>query len=99
MKTLVLALLFTTLACTPQHATTDTSTTTTPSNVVVVTGVITDEGVECLAMRGDDGKLYTLGRPANPPAAGTRVRVTGTVAEVSTCMQGITLSVTKLEKI
>lgn len=64
---------------------------------IVVTGKITDEGVECLAMRGDDGKLYTLGRPNNPPKAGQRVRVTGTIAQMSICMQGTTIAVEKIE--
>ena len=27
---------------------------------VRVTGIITNEGVECTALRGDDGRLYTL---------------------------------------
>lgn len=70
-----------------------------PSGAMTVTGVITDEGVECLAMRGDDGKLYTLGRPQEKFSPGTRVRVTGTVAEMSFCMQGVTLNPTKIERL
>ncbi len=70
---------------------------TTAEGKVVVTGKITDEGVEYLAMRGDDGTLYTLGRPENPPRPGQRVRVTGTIAQASICMQGTTISVEKIE--
>lgn len=69
------------------------------SGAITVTGVITQEGVECLAMRGDDGKLYTLGRPQEQYAPGTRVRVTGTIAEMSFCMQGITINPTKIERL
>lgn len=66
---------------------------------VTVSGVITDEGAECLAMRADDNTLYTIGRPKEKLTAGDRVRVTGTVAEMSICMQGVTLNVTRLERL
>lgn len=66
--------------------------------VITVSGVITSEGAECVAMRGDDGKLYTLGRPKDL-APGDRVRITGTLAEASFCMQGITLNVTRIERL
>lgn len=90
-KLLLVALTFVLLtACT---AATDTAA----SGRITVTGTITGEGVECLALRGDDGKLYTLGRPQNPPAAGHRVRVTGTIAETSICMQGTTINVETIE--
>lgn len=58
---------------------------------VTVTGVVTDEGVECPAVSSDDGRLFTLAGAGRDLAAGTRVRVSGVVAEVSTCMQGTTL--------
>jgi hypothetical protein len=92
MKKLVLVavILVSLLGCATQNA-------APSSGSIVVTGRITDEGVECLALRGDDGKLYTIGRPQNPPATGQRVRVTGTIAEMSICMQGTTISVEKLE--
>lgn len=89
-------------ACAAQTQTpnpTDTNGTTDSSKRITVTGTITDEGVECLALRGDDGKLYTLAGQKNAPPAGTRVRVTGTVAEISTCMQGTTIGVEKLERL
>ena len=56
-----------------------------------VTGIITNEGVECTALRSDDGRLYTLaGRFRLKP--GTRVRVIGRLAEASFCMQGTTIN-------
>ena len=58
---------------------------------VRVTGTVTDEGVECTALRGDDGRLYTLaGRYRLRP--GMRVRVIGRLAEASSCMQGTTIN-------
>src|SRR5258706_13758242 len=64
---------------------------------VSVTGTLSKEGVECPALRGDDGKLYTL-TPASTGAfgPGDRVEVEGKLAEVSTCMQGTTIAVTAL---
>ena len=65
------------------------------SGAVSVIGTLTDEGVECPAMRGDDGKLYTL-TPAGATSGygpGDRVQVNGTVAEMSICQQGTTISV------
>jgi uncharacterized protein (TIGR00730 family) len=56
-------------------------------------GRLTDEGVECQAMRGPDGRLYTLvGDLGDPPAAGEAC-VCGRVAELSSCMQGTTVVV------
>lgn len=65
---------------------------------VTVRGVLTDEGVECQALRGDDGILYTLAGPVEGFQVGDRVRVQGTIAEVSTCQQGTTIGVTKIQK-
>jgi hypothetical protein len=65
---------------------------------VSVTGTLTKEGVECPAMRGDDGKLYTLLPPAlGKFGPGDRVHVEGSVAEMTECQQGTTVVVTKLE--
>jgi hypothetical protein len=62
---------------------------------VAITGRLTAEGVECPAVRTADGRLYTLLvddlRGLKP---GDRVYVEGTRAEMSHCMQGITLDVT-----
>ena len=64
---------------------------------ICVPGRITDEGVECQAMRGRDGRLYTLvGDPGEAPAAGSELCVCGRVAELSSCMQGTTVVVTRI---
>lgn len=69
------------------------------TGVVTVEGVVSDEGVECLAIRGDDGRLYTLvGRHAGLEP-GQRVRVSGEVAEMSFCMQGTTLAVRSITRL
>jgi len=65
-----------------------------PAAAITVTGTLSNEGVECPALRGDDGKLYTLSsRIIDGFGPGDRVTVAGTVAEVSTCMQGTTIVV------
>ena len=52
---------------------------------------------ECPALRGDDGKLYTLADPsAGGFKPGERVHVAGEVAGMSRCMQGITLTATTI---
>lgn len=62
---------------------------------VTVTGTVTGEGVECPAIRGDDGQLYTvLGKGREKLREGLRVRVTGSVAQISFCMQGTTINAT-----
>lgn len=70
-----------------------TPTDTARAGEVRITGRLTDEGVECPALRGDDGKLYTLAGDTKGFRPGDRVTVTGTVAEMSTCMQGTTIGV------
>lgn len=64
---------------------------------VTVTGTLTREGAECQAMRGDDGRLYTLTGDLDDLRAGDRVRVQGRIAEVSFCMQGTTIDVRSVE--
>ena len=61
---------------------------------VTVVGRLTSEGVECQALRGDDGQLYTLlgGELGDLPVE-TRVRVIGERLEFSSCQQGITIRV------
>lgn len=63
-----------------------------------ITGVVTDEGVECTAIRGSDGRLYTIagGGGLRP---GDRVHVRGRRAEASFCMQGITIDVERLRRL
>ena len=68
-----------------------------PGKTVVVRGVLTDEGVECQALRSDDNTLYTLAGKVEGFKIGDRVKVTGKVAEVSTCQQGITLDVQNIK--
>ncbi len=67
-------------------------------STVTVTGILTEEGVECPALRADDGKLYTLAGDVGSFEPGDRIRVVGTVAEMSFCMQGTTLAVERLEE-
>jgi len=63
---------------------------------LTVKGRLTDEGVECPAMRGDDGKLYTLLGDLKGHRPGDTVCVRGRVAEISFCMQGTTLAVEQI---
>jgi hypothetical protein len=65
---------------------------------VTVEGTLTDEGVECPALRGPGNALYTLAVGDLQYDPGTRVRVEGTIAEVSTCMQGTTIQVRSIER-
>lgn len=66
---------------------------------ITVTGRLTGEGVECQAFRAKNGTLYTLAGNLRGFKAGDRVRVVGRVAEISTCMQGTTLSVESIRRI
>lgn len=61
---------------------------------VTVVGRLTNEGVECQALRGDDGQLYTLlGGELGDLPVDTRVLVIGERLEFSSCQQGITIRV------
>lgn len=67
-------------------------------DTIRVTGQLVD-GVECPALRGDDGNLYTLAMPDGDEfQAGDRVEVLGTEAEASICMQGTTLKVQSIQQ-
>ena len=57
------------------------------------TGRITEEGVECLAMRDEDEFLYTLVGNLDGLSAGDSVVVEARYVEVSACQQGTTLEV------
>ncbi len=57
-----------------------------------LTGTITREGVTCTALRGDDGRLYTITDQPGGFRPGDRVRITGDVAEMSFCQQGTTIN-------
>ncbi len=61
-------------------------------------GQLTAEGVECPALRGDDGVLYTLTGSLAEFKAGDEVIVEGTLPEASICMQGTTIQVVRIEK-
>jgi hypothetical protein len=89
---LVLALLAALLAAVACRN--DVVTTPLPIEGETYAGTITDEGIECLAMRDRDGRLYTLaGVKRDAYAPGDEVCVRGEVAEMSYCMQGTTISV------
>jgi len=65
-----------------------------------ITGTVSSEGVECPAVRGDDGRLYTLegrGMPSLRP--GDRITVLGTPVQVSYCQQGTTLEVRQIDRV
>jgi hypothetical protein len=66
------------------------------TNALTITATVTNEGVECPAVRTDDGKLYTIATKEKL-TPGMRVRITGTIAEASFCMQGTTIAATKIE--
>ena len=94
----IVCLLATTLHCTTSNTTTKKEDAVAQPGSITITGIVTDEGVECPAVRGDDGKLYTITGPAREKLRqGMRVRISGNIAEVSTCMQGITISAAEVE--
>ena len=62
-------------------------------------GIITDEGIECLAFRGDDGILYTLVGDLDKYKPGDVVEIVGKAVDASICMQGETLEVVAIAKI
>ena len=69
-------------------------------NSITVIGILTDEGVECQAMRSkDDNKLFTLIGNLEGFKNGDQVQVIGKIAEVSFCMQGTTIAVDKITKV
>ena len=67
-----------------------------PDGLLRRTGEITGEGVECVAMRDTDGFLYTLIGDVGDVEPGDQVTVEASYVEASTCMQGTTLSVTRV---
>lgn len=72
---------------------------TAGDGTVRVEGEVTEAGVECPAVRAPDGTIYTLaGGDTEGLQPGDRVVVRGTVAEMSICMQGITLDVSSVER-
>lgn len=69
-----------------------------PGDRVTVPGTLTDEGVECPAMRGPGGTLYTLAVTELEWGPGTDVHVEGRIAEAAICMQGTTLEVESIRR-
>jgi hypothetical protein len=65
---------------------------------IQVRGTLTGEGVECQALRSADGQLYTLTGDLGGFKTGDRVRVKGEIAQISTCQQGITIAVEKIQE-
>jgi len=63
---------------------------------ICVRGHLTDEGIECPALRSESQSLYTLAGDIAGFEVGDEVCVCGTAAEVSFCMQGTTISVTQI---
>ena len=93
----VLALLLLLCGCTTTTTTT-TTTSTKDTKGMVISGVVTNEGVECPAVRGEDGKLYTIvGADREKLKPGVRVKITGEPVQMSTCMQGTTIEATRIE--
>ena len=66
---------------------------TRPDGRLERTGRITDEGVECLAMRDGDEFLYTLVGNTDGLSDGDLVVVEARYVEMSACQQGTTLEV------
>src|SRR5262249_35146735 len=63
-----------------------------PANPAIE-GVLTTEGVECPALRTDDGTLYTLAGDLGGFRPGDRVCIVPSPVEMSTCMQGTTVKI------
>lgn len=70
-----------------------------PEGMIRVEGELTDEGVECQALRGEDGELYTLTGDLGGFETGDRVWVEGEVAQMSFCMQGTTIVVKEIGRL
>lgn len=70
---------------------------TSAGQMINVRGTLTNEGVECQALRGDDGELYTLTGDLSGFEDGDRVKVRGTIAEISICQQGTTIEVQSIK--
>ncbi|HET7706315.1 MAG TPA: DUF5818 domain-containing protein [Thermoanaerobaculia bacterium] len=99
MRNALFALLF--IACTatpPAPEPPAAGTAENAESAMIITGTVTDEGVECPAVRTADGKLYTIATADREKLRpGTRVRITGEIAQMSICQQGTTLSAEKVE--
>jgi hypothetical protein len=63
---------------------------------VCVVGQLNEEGVECQALQTLAGDVYTLSGDLEGNRAGALVCACGKPAEMSTCMQGTTLQLTRI---
>jgi hypothetical protein len=61
--------------------------------IVHLAGEVTAEGLRCTALRGDDGRLYTLEGDVFGVRPGDDVQVAARVVRNSACRQGTTLAV------
>jgi hypothetical protein len=68
---------------------------------ITIIGTMIAGGVECHAMRAEDGTIYTMRRSplVRQLRPGARVKVEGKIAETSTCQQGITIVPTRIEQL
>lgn len=66
---------------------------------ISIVGTLNGGGIECPTMQGDDGTLYSLTprQAIGLVAAGVRIRVEGSLAEMSFCQEGTTIEITKVE--
>ncbi|MEE8146829.1 MAG: hypothetical protein V3T24_04435 [Longimicrobiales bacterium] len=69
---------------------------TGPDGTLRLEGRITDEGVACTAMRGENDELYMLVGETERLSPGDRVVVEGTIADASACQQGLAIAVTEI---
>ena len=69
---------------------------TDADGMVLRRGQLTNEGVECPALRGDDGVLYTLIGDIAEFEAGDEVTIEGTLPDAAICMQGTTIQVARI---
>jgi hypothetical protein len=91
-----LALLVTGCATAPPPAAQDQAPASDPKKTMTLHGQLTGEGVECQAFRADDGTLYTLLGDMKGFKAGDRVTIEAAPVEMSFCMQGVTVAVTRI---
>jgi len=73
-----------------------------PTPAITVVGKLTDEGIECQAMRQDKTKkLFTLVPKAKLKGFknGDHVRVVGIVPGISFCQQGTTISIKTITRV
>ena len=69
---------------------------TDTDGMVLRRGQLTNEGVECPTLRGEDGVLYTLIGDIAELEAGDEVTVEGTLPDAAICMQGTTIQVARI---